>query len=412
MTLGIDFDGVIHAYSRGWQDGSIYDPPMLGTIDGLRTLMEQDSVFVFTARDRHQVAGWLAAQGINAVADDDPARVFWGDRGALLVTDRKLPATAYLDDRAVRFTTWGQALADLRVSELPTSHGTLPVNGCKHCPDGHTPSDGGSQSWSVWVGPERDGDGQSTTLHVARSAGAHVAESDAEWIRQRLNPVNEADHCPPAAPLTPEREQQLRQQIAAALYERESPPREPEWASVYPADREVFEAMADVVLPVMRAAMAAERARALTETEQRMLEYALDLADDEVARDGSDFSDDEEDALAELRRIATKPISACEQSDGVIVRPEEYTVTAVPDDASPDAHVWALTVRHRGGDRWAVQHSGFCLGADGSWARDVKQEFDLETALRLARQEAPNVTVNGRTVADVLARRQSTGGAS
>ncbi len=58
---------------------------------------------------------------------------------------------------------------------------------CPHCPDGHTPPDRGSQPWSAWVGPERDGDGQPTTIHVARSAGAHVAESDAEWIRARLN---------------------------------------------------------------------------------------------------------------------------------------------------------------------------------------------------------------------------------
>ena len=58
---------------------------------------------------------------------------------------------------------------------------------CPHCPDGHTPSDSGSQPWSAWVAEARDGDGQPIQIIVARSAGAHVAESDAEWIRQRLN---------------------------------------------------------------------------------------------------------------------------------------------------------------------------------------------------------------------------------
>ncbi|MFD6656873.1 hypothetical protein ACFWEB_17235 [Streptomyces parvus] len=58
---------------------------------------------------------------------------------------------------------------------------------CPHCPDGHTPPDGGSQPWGVWVGAERDGDGQPTTIHVGRSGGAHIAESDAQWIRERLN---------------------------------------------------------------------------------------------------------------------------------------------------------------------------------------------------------------------------------
>jgi hypothetical protein len=40
--------------------------------------------------------------------------VFWTTCGILLVTNRKLSAAAYLDDRAVRFTSWAQALADLR----------------------------------------------------------------------------------------------------------------------------------------------------------------------------------------------------------------------------------------------------------------------------------------------------------
>ena len=36
-----------------------------------------------------------------------------GARRVLLVTDRKLPALAYIDDRAVRFTTWDQTMQEL-----------------------------------------------------------------------------------------------------------------------------------------------------------------------------------------------------------------------------------------------------------------------------------------------------------
>jgi hypothetical protein len=61
---------------------------------------------------------------------------------------------------------------------------------CPHCPDGHTPPDHG-QTWAAFVGTERDGDGQPMQIIVARSAGAHVAESDAEWVRRRLNDTSD-----------------------------------------------------------------------------------------------------------------------------------------------------------------------------------------------------------------------------
>lgn len=51
---------------------------------------------------------------------------------------------------------------------------------CEFCPDGHR--DPRKRHWGVYVGPERDGDGQPTTLHVMISNGAHVAGSDADWL--------------------------------------------------------------------------------------------------------------------------------------------------------------------------------------------------------------------------------------
>lgn len=51
---------------------------------------------------------------------------------------------------------------------------------------------------------------------------------------------------------------ELRDRIAEALYERERPPRDPHWADAFAADREVFEAMADAVVPVV--SPAADRA--------------------------------------------------------------------------------------------------------------------------------------------------------
>jgi hypothetical protein len=60
-----------------------------------------------------------------------------------------------------------------------------PFDPCSHCPDGHQPPH--RRPWAVWVAEARDGDGQPTTIHVSRSDGAHVAEEDAQWIRDVLN---------------------------------------------------------------------------------------------------------------------------------------------------------------------------------------------------------------------------------
>lgn len=120
-TIAVDFDGVIHRYSKGWQDGAIYDPPMPGAIEGLRALMSRFAVFVFTTRRAAQVADWLGDLGFAVRVDGEPAcPEFWNARDVLLVANRKLPAVAYLDDRAVRFTDWARALKSLGVEAATT----------------------------------------------------------------------------------------------------------------------------------------------------------------------------------------------------------------------------------------------------------------------------------------------------
>lgn len=56
---------------------------------------------------------------------------------------------------------------------------------CPHCPDGH--ADPTTRPWAVYVGPERDGDGQPLNLHVGPTNCAHVSESDAAWLRPFLD---------------------------------------------------------------------------------------------------------------------------------------------------------------------------------------------------------------------------------
>lgn len=144
-TVAVDFDGVIHLYSRGWFDGTIYDPPVPGTLEALAHLQAEFAVFVHTTRNPVAVAEWLVRQSegrIECVTEhhqpyvettwrltDLPEgdrwtvvgdnvrtrkwRTFWDDQTKIFVTNRKLPAVAYIDDRGIRFTSWPQALADL-----------------------------------------------------------------------------------------------------------------------------------------------------------------------------------------------------------------------------------------------------------------------------------------------------------
>lgn len=121
-TVGVDFDGVIHAYSDGWRDGTIYDGPLPGALESLHELRKQFAVFVHTSRDPQPVADWLCERDVPAVTLYDlrmreglefQLGPFWSRRDVVLVTGRKLPALAYIDDRAIRFVSWDQAMADL-----------------------------------------------------------------------------------------------------------------------------------------------------------------------------------------------------------------------------------------------------------------------------------------------------------
>lgn len=99
-TLAVDFDGVVHRYSKGWQGGAIYDPPVRGTTSALHKLSQRYELVLFTAReDLAAVRRWLVYHNLHHLFAD--------------VTNRKPAAWAYVDDRGVRFSSWEQALKTL-----------------------------------------------------------------------------------------------------------------------------------------------------------------------------------------------------------------------------------------------------------------------------------------------------------
>ena len=126
QTVAVDFDGVLHSYERGWDDGSIYGDWKPGAVAALSQLMHEYAVFVHTTRNARQVARWI--EHSSGYAFECTTRLprtwygrrkpFWNTQGLLLVTDRKLPAIAYIDDRGVRFEDWWQSLRALGIEPL------------------------------------------------------------------------------------------------------------------------------------------------------------------------------------------------------------------------------------------------------------------------------------------------------
>jgi len=126
QTVAVDFDGVLHSYERGWADGTIYGDWKPGAVAALTQLMQRYAVFVHTTRDAKQVARWIEQK--SGYAFECTTRVprsgFWNEQGVVLVTDRKLAAIAYIDDRAVRFTNWPDALTAVGIEPLATGERT------------------------------------------------------------------------------------------------------------------------------------------------------------------------------------------------------------------------------------------------------------------------------------------------
>jgi hypothetical protein len=113
-TIVIDFDGVIHRYSLGWRDGTIYDAPVEGALEGLMNLIRADyAVVICSTREAPQIVSWLNALGHpGLVAREMRAdQKFWDVRGVVGVTNRKVAGIAYIDDRGIRFTNWRDMLA-------------------------------------------------------------------------------------------------------------------------------------------------------------------------------------------------------------------------------------------------------------------------------------------------------------
>lgn len=118
-AIALDFDGVIHFYRKGWANGEIYDEPMPGAFEAIQKLLEKYHVFIMSTRPAAQIVTWITPflnpLGI-AVMEIPPEEKFWNGRGLepiVGITNRKLAAEFYVDDRGIHFTNWEEVLAQV-----------------------------------------------------------------------------------------------------------------------------------------------------------------------------------------------------------------------------------------------------------------------------------------------------------
>ena len=103
--LCLDFDGVIHRYGKGWQNGAIYDDAVPGFFEWAEKAAEHFHLVIYSSRSKDekgeiQMAAWLTEQ-----------RAKWREAGgkptnphiSFEFAHEKPPAFLTIDDRAIQF---------------------------------------------------------------------------------------------------------------------------------------------------------------------------------------------------------------------------------------------------------------------------------------------------------------------
>lgn len=92
--LVIDFDGTIHSYERGWQDGEIYGTPTRGFIEWAEEANKHFQLVIYSSRSKDpggvfSMKEWMSVHGI--------------DQTLFKFAHEKPPAWLTIDDRCIKF---------------------------------------------------------------------------------------------------------------------------------------------------------------------------------------------------------------------------------------------------------------------------------------------------------------------
>lgn len=108
-NIAIDFDGVIHRCSKGYHDGTVYDEPIDGALESLRSIKEMGfNIIIFSCKsrsDRPTVNGkngtemiweWFKKYNVDHLITD--------------VVSEKPRAICFIDDKGYRFENWSNTI--------------------------------------------------------------------------------------------------------------------------------------------------------------------------------------------------------------------------------------------------------------------------------------------------------------
>ena len=109
-TICLDFDGVIHKYDEGWQDGKLYADVTDGFFEWLVRMYEQYDLVVFSSRSKsillcNRMKAYLDIQAAQFCARNsayDKQTVFKAVDSLRFATE-KPAAWLSIDDRAITF---------------------------------------------------------------------------------------------------------------------------------------------------------------------------------------------------------------------------------------------------------------------------------------------------------------------
>lgn len=111
-NLAIDFDGVIHDFSKGYHDGTCYGDPIKGSLEAIKRLSIDYNIIIFTAKAKPSRPLVNGKTGTELVQE-------WLEKHNVMqyiteITAEKPRSQIYIDDKGYHFKDWDETLEHIR----------------------------------------------------------------------------------------------------------------------------------------------------------------------------------------------------------------------------------------------------------------------------------------------------------